>query len=248
MKITANDIIQLLRARYEDSRQFATATEVADSTGGGTRRLDFVAVNCYASKCFAIEGIEVKVSKADLRRELQDASKHNIFFEHLDYYSLACPADILDISLIPPKWGVYVVKEDGKLYTKRLPLSLHDEFKGEIDKAFAACLMRRIAYGSPAAKETRRIQSESYARGKREAEESMGHRFNHLEKTEKELLAYKDLFKELMLFGADDIERGIKGFKEFQYLDRANLRYSLEKLAKNIDSVISSLPERGGVA
>ncbi|MEG1246968.1 hypothetical protein [Gordonibacter sp.] len=246
MKITATEIVRLLRSRYEDGRQFATATEVSDTTGSGTRRLDFVAVNCYASKGFAIEGIEVKVSKADLRRELQDASKHNIFFDFLDYYSLACPADILDMSLIPPKWGVYVVKEDGRLHTKRLPLALHDELRADIDKAFAVCLMRRIAYGSPAEKEKRRIQSESYAKGKRDAEESMGYRFKRLESTEGELLAYKSLFKELTLFGADDIERGIKGFKAFQELDRKSLRGSLERLVEKIGDVVSVLPEDVG--
>ena len=110
-KITAADIRMLLHEKYSDHRQFAYAEEVGNATGlEQTRRLDAVVVNVYKSKGYTIEGIEIKVSRSDLRRELQDSSKHNVFFNSLDYYSLATTNDVLTATKrdeIPPKWGIY---------------------------------------------------------------------------------------------------------------------------------------------
>lgn len=111
--VKAQDIYKLLKKRYDDERQWLCAGEVSNSTGyNACRRLDFVAVNCYESKGYGIHAFEIKISKSDLRRELEDPTKHNIFFEELDTYSIIAPDYVLDAeykSLIQPKWGIYVV-------------------------------------------------------------------------------------------------------------------------------------------
>lgn len=131
-KITATEIRALLREKYENDRQFAIAEEVGNATGlEQKRRLDMVVVDCFRSSGYSIHGFEIKVSKADLRRELQDSSKHNIFFPSIDYFSLAAPVDVVDVDIVPKSWGLYLVDKmpDGttKLRTYRKPLSLHDE-------------------------------------------------------------------------------------------------------------------------
>ena len=71
--ITATEIRALLREKYENDRQFAIAEEVGNATGlEQKRRLDMVVVDCFRSSGYSIHGFEIKVSKADLRRELQD--------------------------------------------------------------------------------------------------------------------------------------------------------------------------------
>lgn len=105
-KITATEIRALLREKYENDRQFAIAEEVGNATGlEQKRRLDMVVVDCFRSSGYSIHGFEIKVSKADLRRELQDSSKHNIFFPSIDYFSLAAPADVVDVDIVPKSWG-----------------------------------------------------------------------------------------------------------------------------------------------
>lgn len=53
-------------------------------------------LDCYESNGFRIDGIEIKVSTGDLRRELQDPEKHIAFFDVIDYYTLATPAKVVE--------------------------------------------------------------------------------------------------------------------------------------------------------
>ena len=169
-KITADDIYRLLAQKYSSTREWVIAGEVQRTTGWSDRRYDFVAMNCYASNSYRIEVVEIKVSKADLRRELQEPEKHNVIFEEIDYYSLAAPAEIIDMSIIPPKWGVYAVK-DGKLITRKRPLALHDEADRRIKRSFAASFLRAAISQNiekkTLAKELQKKYDEGYANGKK---------------------------------------------------------------------------------
>ena len=169
-KITADDIYRLLAQKYSSTREWVIAGEVQRTTGWSDRRYDFVAMNCYASNSYRIEVVEIKVSKADLRRELQEPEKHNVIFEEIDYYSLAAPAEIIDMSIIPPKWGVYAVK-DGKLITRKRPLALHDEADRRIKRSFAASFLRAAISQNiekkTLAKELQKKYDEGYAHGKK---------------------------------------------------------------------------------
>ena len=140
-KITAKDILALLRDRYINAGEWVCASEVQRTTGWSDRRYDFVAMNCWKSNSYKIEVVEIKVSKSDLRRELEEPEKHNVMFDDIDYYSLAAPDKIIDMAVIPPKWGVYAVV-DGKLVVKRKPLALHDEPRTTLPRAFAASFLR----------------------------------------------------------------------------------------------------------
>lgn len=169
-KITADDIYRLLAQKYSSTREWVIAGEVQRTTGWSDRRYDFVAMNCYASNSYRIEVVEIKVSKADLRRELQEPEKHNVIFEQIDYYSLAAPAEIIDMSIIPPKWGVYAVK-NGKLITKRKPLALNDDADRRIKRSFAASFLRAAISQNiekkTLAKELQKKFDEGYERGQK---------------------------------------------------------------------------------
>ena len=152
-KFTAGDIYSLLYDRYKDGREWFCAREVGDQTGWQSRRLDFVACNCYASKGQGVYAFEVKISKSDLRNELFDPSKHNIFFDNIDFFSLAAPDYVLDAeytALIPKNWGIVKAvagKSEGepnKLVTVRKPLALHDEKRRTMDKEFVMAMLRRL--------------------------------------------------------------------------------------------------------
>lgn len=147
--IKAEDIYCLLANKYSDNRQYACAREVQEKTGWAQRRLDFVAVDCFESNNLEIMAFEVKISKSDFRRELEDPTKHNIFFDEIDKYSIVAPDYVLDdMSIIPPKWGVYHVIRDAEgnlaLKTVRKPLALHDEQQRlrPVGRKFFASLFR----------------------------------------------------------------------------------------------------------
>ena len=149
-KFEAEDIYLLLHERFSDRNQWLCAREVGNCTGGGRRRLDFVAANCYYSEGFGIHAFEVKISKSDLRRELTTPDKHNLFFSEINYYSIVAPDYVLDneyCALVPKNWGIYRAI-DGKglkpnsLKVYRKPLSLHDERERSLSRGFAFELMR----------------------------------------------------------------------------------------------------------
>ena len=242
-KVTARDVIALLKKRYDDGRQYAYATEVADSTGGGTRRLDMVVMNCYQSKGFAIEGIEVKVSKSDLRRELQDASKHNIFFHDIDYYSLACPEEIIDMKLIPEKWGIYAVKTlpDGTfhLYAKRKPLALCDEGHATIRKCFAASFIRSVTNSALYHDEIARAREKAYQKGVERGREMMCRA--DVDKLIRENDEHKELSRKLGLWGDGDIARGIERYEQFRKIDSCYLRENLQRMQSVVESTLEAM-------
>ena len=151
-KFQAEDIYLLLAERFSDRRQWLCAREVANTTGGGDRRLDFVACNCYFSEGFGIHAFEVKISKSDLRRELMDPDKHNTFFADVDYYSIVAPDYVLGkeyCALIPKQWGIYRATSGkglapNSLKVLRKPLALHDERYRTIRRGFAFSLIRAM--------------------------------------------------------------------------------------------------------
>ena len=173
-KFNAGDIYNLLYERYKDGREFLCAREVSDGTGWATRRLDFVACDCYASKGWGIYAFEVKISKSDLRNELFDPTKHNIFFNNIDYFSIVAPDYVLDaeyVKIIPKQWGIIKAVagnaegEPNKLVTYRKPLALHDEKDYKMSRDFLFCLMRRLR-DDPSCKQTEmEMRQAEYKRG-----------------------------------------------------------------------------------
>ena len=151
-KFEAEDIYLLLKERFSDSRQWLCASEVSNTTGGGSRRLDYVAANCYPSEGFGIHAFEVKISKSDLRRELTTPDKHNLFFEDIDYYSIVAPDYVLDkeyCEIVPKNWGIYKAYSGhglgpNTLKAYRKPLALHDERDRKIRRGFAFSMIRAM--------------------------------------------------------------------------------------------------------
>lgn len=246
-KITTTEVRALLRERFKDSRQYALAEEVGNATGlEQKRRLDMVVVDCFRSNNYSIHGFEIKVSKSDLRRELQDSSKHNIFFPSIDYFSLAAPAEVVDVDLIPKTWGLYLVDRlpDGslKLRTYRKPLSLHDQQQREIDKGFAVCLMRAIYKQSPSNSEIARAmeQAEQAALVRLRSE----YNASKFERMERELDAFKELQDRFKFWGAGDIEHAMTEFEQFRKLSPQSVIRALERVGNVINRELKELNDR----
>lgn len=149
--ISADSICGLLRGRFK-SGQCVCASEVGARTSYVTRHVDFMAFHCWDSDNYMIEAFEIKISKSDLKRELEDPSKHNVFFDDIDMFWIVAPDFVLDnLDIIPPKWGVmkvYYLESEGRLCLKvaRKPIALHDEQmkKRMLNRPFAASMCRAI--------------------------------------------------------------------------------------------------------
>lgn len=252
-KITAKEILSLLRQKYLNTREWVVASEVQRKTGWSDRRYDFVAMNCFESTGQKIEVVEIKVSKSDLRHELEEAEKHTIIFDEIDYYSLAAPADIIDMRIIPPKWGVYAY-QDGKLVTKRKPLHLHDEFKTTVSRTFTASFMRAAIAQNMEKTLLYDEKQKSFEEGFRKGRETCGFAADEREEFErlrKENSRIRDVLYALGMYSILGKSEEAKGKVEWlkkaknivETLDIRNLNYSLNNMKRALEEMENTMNE-----
>lgn len=112
-------MLDLLHREYEGGRTdlappYVLIEEVAPGTGfsGPSRYADVVALSTWPSRGLTLEGFELKASKADLRRELADPSKHKAIARYCDEWSLVVyRRSILEGLEIPKDWGLWCVDD-----------------------------------------------------------------------------------------------------------------------------------------
>lgn len=242
--MNAQEVYNAICQKFSDSRQYAIASEVGLTTGGSRRRIDVVIVNCYASNNFRIDGIEIKVSKADLRRELEDPDKHVAFFDMLDYYTLACPEGIADLSLLPPKWGLLVVSDDGRAYYRRKPLALHDSVNCTVPRGFFAGYVRAIQQYSPSAKTLAAEYRRGVKDGKDEEKRHMRYQQERLSKDVERLERLDQLERRFKLWGSD-YEKKLDEFERFR---SANPDWAVTSIKSTISGLEDLLKAFGGDA
>lgn len=234
--MTAEDVRKALRHKFSDHRRYAFVEEVGLTTGFSHRRLDMMVMDCYSSNGFRIDGIEVKVSTADLRRELEDPEKHVAFFDLIDYYTLAAPAGVVEpvIELIPKKWGILIVNENGTTRYKRRPLALEDRKADKaVPRGFFAAVTRAILQRQPAEQEIR----DAYERGKAETEERIksqrGYQRDYVARSAAKLEEYERLMERFRIYG-EDIGAVMDEFEQFRKLN-------IEWVCQNIETTEKKL-------
>lgn len=236
--MNAYDVRKALRSRYSDHRRYAVAEEVGLTTGAARRRLDMIVADCYASNGFRVDGFEIKVSTADLRRELEDPDKHIAFFDVIDYYTLACPAKVMTpdvLALIPKKWGIFIVYENGTTKTRRRPLALQDIRPEDrrIPRGFFASFVRSIQEMQPSEQE---LKAE-YKKGLEEGEEQFRRRYDfqkdYVRNNMAKLEQYDKLMARFLAYG-QDADKIMDEFEAFRKLNIKNMLWE-------VNSSISSL-------
>jgi hypothetical protein len=122
--MTEREMLDLLHRRYGqrsynggvDAPRYVCAEHVRNSAGffdrkAGGRTADFVAVDTWHSSlragALAVHGIEVKVSRSDWVRELNDPDKARETLEYASHRWLAVPdASMVHTGELPDGWGL----------------------------------------------------------------------------------------------------------------------------------------------
>lgn len=111
--VSASDIRGALKDFYA-APEWYIGFEVGNSTGTHCRRrADAVAINAYPSKGFEVRGFEIKISKQDLRAELENGIKSDEIARFCDYWFLVVPKGLADEFTLPPTWGVIEYTDRG---------------------------------------------------------------------------------------------------------------------------------------
>lgn len=140
-RLTSADMRTLLRKRYPKG-EWALAFEVANATGGNSRRYaDAVAMNLWPSRGLALHGFEVKVSKSDWKNELNQPAKAEAVAKYCDFWWVVAPEGIVSPVDLPAPWGLMVPRNDCLCVVK--PASQKDHTP--VTRDFMAALFRRIS-------------------------------------------------------------------------------------------------------
>lgn len=144
-RLTAGDIVGMIRRRYEARAGWTVFEEAANGTGyHAARYCDALVLQTWPSRGLTAHGFEIKVDRRDLMRELREPKKADTFQRWCDRWWIVVPdVDLFDGLALPETWGVMIVKK-GKLAVHREAPELKPEPWG---KPFVAALARSLTDG-----------------------------------------------------------------------------------------------------
>lgn len=122
--MNARDICNALEQRYSPS-EYVRIHEAPQEANRGGRKLDALIFSTWASRGFDIDGFEIKVSRSDWKRELEQAVKADWWWSRCHRFWLIVPAPhdkIVKDDELPSTWGLMeVVDGEGVKVVKKAP-------------------------------------------------------------------------------------------------------------------------------
>lgn len=105
--MTAADVRACLALRWPDS-EYLSIEEAPQGSDRGGRKLDLLVVSLWRSRGLQVDGVEIKVSLSDWKRELLNAEKADFWWRHTNRFWVAVPAKLVEGVKpdLPPGWGL----------------------------------------------------------------------------------------------------------------------------------------------
>ncbi len=268
-KLCAADLVTRLRVRYEYP-EWLVADEVSLDYQGKSFRADAMAVNLWVSRGLHLHGFEVKVSRSDWLKELQQVGKCEAARRFCDRWWLLSPPDIARKEELPEGWGWLQTSGTGLRIAKQ---AAQNESPDKMTTELVVRLLRAACEKSPAAlvaiARAQESADNAYKRARADVEREMGWQRNR-DNDDAELVKRVDEFERAaglspgsIAYGhvlperlgravnalarhqgptqvLDQIERAIEGAKRFQI--------RLEELAAEVSKAPGLLPAEANEA
>ncbi|MGS4945561.1 hypothetical protein ACVDG3_08785 [Meridianimarinicoccus sp. RP-17] len=140
VRLKADDIRAAMAKRWSNP-EWAIMWEVGEGTGAKSGRYaDAVMMSLWPSRGLELHGVEIKVTRADWKREAADPSKAEAIARFCDRWWIHTPPGIVDdLSDLPPAWGLR--EFDGKAWK-----TIREADKTEaaqVSRPFLAAMLRR---------------------------------------------------------------------------------------------------------
>lgn len=150
-----------LASRYAPPHWLLLPT-VADASGfRGTRTIDALAFGLYDSRGYEVHAFEAKASRSDLRRELDDPDKADLFARVADRFYIVAPgADVARPEDLPVNWGLLYVQPHGDGVRVRTvknvgpPVRRRDGKGTALPRPLVAAMLTRLQKRAEAAERT----------------------------------------------------------------------------------------------
>lgn len=235
-------------ADYFAMPEWALMFNVADQCGvNGRRFADAVAVGMWQSRGYEVQGIEVKISKSDWRKELSTGQKAEAVAKYCDRWWIAAPLGIVNKDELPPTWGLIEMTKRGWRRTVQAPRLSPQP----VDRLFMCSLIRRAKEGTEAdiaRRVAKAIEHEKAAVNKR-VEDEVKRRTRHLTEYEIKVKALVEASgKELSEWElTPDLARALKALREMHFCKYGaslkTLSNSLARLKADVDALQAHMPE-----
>ena len=109
-KLNSREIIQALKNRYKNKREWVFLEELTFPTG---TRADACVFNAFYSKGFKRIAFEIKISRSDFLHELKNPDKRKSAVELFHEFYFVTPTGLLDKKDVPLDCGLMEVSKDG---------------------------------------------------------------------------------------------------------------------------------------
>lgn len=175
---TEASMLSLLRKRYSaksgNGPEWAYIEKVRDAPGfDATRTADAMALGLWQSRGCELHGFEIKISRADWRRELADPAKADSWHGVVDRWWIVAPRGVVPRNELPSTWGLLETGARGLTVTVQAPIL--QETRLPLERRLLVPILRAAGAGlnftpdEVAVKEAREQGRES---GRRSAEEN----------------------------------------------------------------------------
>lgn len=246
-KIKTEELTERLRSRYP-APKYAFVTGVPDGTGWDKKRTaDAIAMGCWKSVEIELQGFEVKVSRADWRKELKDLNKSAAFQKHCHRWWIVASKGIVKLEEMPAEWGLIEPHGDGLTIKKAASLTAPEP----VSFMFLAGMLRRAVAVGLSEKERHEIErrafSDAMSRMENADPDTHAALLRSLEITNKSISDFEKLSGiPLKGYNGGQIGREFVEFKKFKdslrpgYLGRiTDLANSIAESSKELEGAIT---------
>lgn len=111
---TAADVREALLGRWAPA-EYLSIYEAPQDSGRQGRKLDVVVVSLWESRGLELDGVEIKVSMSDWKRELDNPDKADWWWKRVHRFWIAAPAEVAKKikPQLPTNWGLLSVGANG---------------------------------------------------------------------------------------------------------------------------------------
>lgn len=178
-------MLSLLRKRHAakngNGPEWAYLEKVRDAPGFDAKRTaDAMALNLWQSRGCELHGYEIKISRADWRRELADPAKADGWCAIVDRWWIVAPRGVVPRDELPSTWGLLETGARGLTVTVQAPLL--QEARLPLERRFLAPILRAAGAGlsfTPDEAAVKEAREEGWESGRKAAEES-GHEWKRM--------------------------------------------------------------------
>lgn len=142
VKYTEKYFIEQLRLKYpKDSYAFLPQVRNATGYQRQVRTADAIVMSLWPSRGLDLMGFEIKVSRSDWLKELENPQKAEEIQQYCDRWYIVAPSKVVKINELPKTWGLIVPHGNGLNAKVPAPLLTPNP----ISKGFLASLLRVVS-------------------------------------------------------------------------------------------------------